>query len=393
MLEISARVVNKPLQKGAAQNGVEALAQTVAASLVVEVDGTDLAPTRFTVALNASRPSSVDTVKNVPVGKNRRISLWAVDKNGGKTHIDSIEYRFADIEIAAVAKVYAALIPAAGSIYLQLYGLDTDITGVHASFTSLDGKLSFENYVDKSARTFVHIDNIPHETGGVLRVSLIGNKLDTVKTATQTLTFDARRDCTISLQFVDNSGMLGIDAALQAPGVTTGSYNFKTSVSDVEETGELIITEIMYSANDDNYIELYNPNDREASFDTLTTDVDGTTYNFMNVSIAPKGYLVIGRRESSFANLSTGATGGLPIVSTGNWISVKRGKSGPILDRVICGGTNSAVGWPAGLSSSGKRSAELDGNKYNEIDNNFGKNWTSASQPIAGTSMYGTPGR
>jgi hypothetical protein len=387
MVEVTVRTAPPRLGKSARA------AQTSAANLVVEVGGADIAPVRFKVRIDPARPVSVDTVRNVPIGKNRRISIWAVNKDDSTTHIDSTEYHFADIENGMVSRVSALLIPAAGSIYLMLYGLEGSVAGVHARFSSLDGKRSFENYADKAARTFLHIDDVPHNLAGVLRVSLVGERMDTVKTATQKFTFDARRDSAVTLRFVDNSGMLGMNVALQAPGVTMASYNFKTSASEVDESGELIITEIMYSAGDDNYIELHNPQGKVVIFDTLTTDIDGTTYSFPGVAVEPKGYLVIGRRAAPYVNLSAGAVSGLPIVSTGNWIAVRRGKSGPIIDRVICGGTNSAVGWPVGLSSSSKRSAELNRDKYGAAENNFGKNWTAASRQIDGTNIYGTPGK
>lgn len=390
MLEVRLRVSDQNLGKSAASAGANGSAKTAAETVVVEVGGADLAPTRFKIKIDQTRPSMIDTVKNVPVGKNRRISLWAINKDGDTTHIDSVEYRFADVEIGAAARVSATLIPAAGSIYLQLYGLDGSVSGVHASFTSLDEKRVFENYADRAPRTFLHIDNIPHGMEGTLRVSIIGGQMDTIKTATQKFTFNARADSVVTLQFIDNSGTLGVDVSLLPPGVTAGSYNFNNSVSDVEETGGIIITEIMYSAGDNNYIELYNQQNKETFLDTLTVDVEGKMFQFMNVSIAPNGYLVIGRQSASYTKY---VATGLSIVSTGVWITVRRGKAGAIFDRVICAGTNSAIGWPAGVTSSSKRSAELNRDKYDATENNYGKNWTAAAQPIEGTGMFGTPGR
>ncbi|MDR2694658.1 MAG: lamin tail domain-containing protein [Chitinispirillales bacterium] len=396
MLEVCVRVVNQPLKKGAAQNGTgasDAVAQTVAENLVVEISGNELSPTQFKVKLNAARSTAVDTVKKVPIGEARRISVWAVNKDGGKTHVDTAEYRYVDIEKARVTRIFATLIPAAGSIYIHINGLETSISTVHASFTSRDGELVFRNSVARAAHTFLSIDNIPHELDGILRVSLVDNKADTVKIATSEFVFNAQGDNVFDLQFIENSGMLGMDAVLYAPGVTIVSYDVEKPASNVVETGELIITEIMYSAGDDNYIELYNPGNKAVSFDTLTTEVDKTTYYFAGVSIGANGYFVIGRRALPYSDINTNTTGGLPISSTGNWITVRRGRGGNVLDRVICGGTNSAVGWPAGLSPSSKKAVELSRDKYGAMENNFGKNWVAAEQLISGTgNMYGTPG-
>jgi hypothetical protein len=48
------------------------------------------------------------------------------------------------------------------------------------------------------------------------------------------------------------------------------------------------------------------------------------------------------------------------------------------------------------MSTSARRSIELDRDKYDAISNNFGKNWkASAAGAIEGmaTAQYGTPGR
>jgi hypothetical protein len=389
MLEVSVRMVNQPLKKSAAAEG---FAQTVAENLIVEISGIDLSPTQFKLKLDPTRPTVVDTVKNVPIGEARRISVWAVNKNGDKTHIDSIEYRYTDVERAKVTRIYATLVPAAGSIYLHINGVE-GVSTIHASFTSRDGELVFQNSVKREAKTFLSIDNVPHEMDGVLRVSLVDAKGDTVKVATNEFIFNARKDNVIELQFIENSGMLGMDAALYAPGVTMLSYDFATSVSNVAETGELIITEIMFSAGNDNYIELYNPKDVPVSFDTLTTEIEKTTHKYIDVMVEAKSYFVISRQAASYASVNANTVGGLPITATGNWISVRRGKTGAVIDRVVCGGTNSTIGWPAGLSSSSKRSIELNRDKYDVMENNFGKNWSAASQPIGGTGMFGTPGK
>ena len=393
MLEIYLRVVNQPLPLNKSAAG-SAAAQTAAENLVVEVSGVDLSPTQIKVKLDPSRSTAVDTVKKIPVGEARRISVWAVGKDGGKTHTDTVECRYADIEKAKVTRIFATLIPAAGSIYLHLNGIETSVGTVHASFTSRDGESVFQNSVKRESHTFLSIDNIPHGLDGVLRVSLVDKQGDTVKIATNEFVFNARGDNAFDLQFIENSGMLGMDAALYAPGVTIAAYDFERPAPNVVETGELIITEIMFSAGDDNYLELYNPKNAAAAFDTLMIEIDAKTQYFTGVSINPKSYFVIGRRSTPYTDVIAGNANNLPIVSTGNWITVRRGKSGAVLDRVICGGTNSSVGWPAGVSQSSKKAVELSRDRYGAAENNFGKNWVAADQLIAGTNnMYGTPGR
>jgi hypothetical protein len=391
-IEIRARVVSLPLSLARAAE-LAAISATVADRLIIEISGDDIEPVRFESArLDFSRPSISETVSRVPIGRNRGVVVWAVDRNGVTTHIDSLEYRTVNIEAAAVTPIVTTLIPAAGSIYLQFAGLSTAIGSVRATFTDLDGTVIVDNTVSRAARTFMNLDNIPHQTAGVLRVAIISTGGDTVQIATRELTFNARGDTSIDLQFMENSGMIEVNVTMYEPGVTTGSYDFGRSESAITETGELIITEIMWNVGNDNYVELYNPGGEPVFLDTLTTDVDGTVRYFENVTVDPKGYLVIGRHALPHVDIYPPTTGGLPITSTGNWITIRRGRSGPVLDRVICAGNNSAHGWPA-LSSSNNRSIELDRDKYDAVQNNFGKNWRAATEPIRGqTNQYGTPG-
>jgi hypothetical protein len=400
MIAIRASLVNppsSPLAKSAEAAGVHA---TVAEKLVIEVSGDDLAPVRIERKVDFSRPTVSDTVAKVPVGKNRRIEIWAADKNGVKTHIDSLENRAVNIEIGVVTPVFATLIPAAGSIYLQFAGLGTDVSVVHATFTGLDdGALIAHNTVNRAAKTFMSLDNIPHMTTGILRIAIVGTSGDTTQIASRELTFNARINNSIDLQFMAKSGMFEMEVVLHAPGVTTGSYDFKTLESAVVETGELIITEIMWNASNDNYIELYNPGNTAVFFDTLTTDIDasmasgGAVRYFIDVTIAPKSYFVIGRQNLPHFDTYTPTTSGLPIAATGSWITVKRGRNGAVVDRVIfAAGTSNTTGWPS-LSTTNKRSIELARDRYDATDNNFGKYWSAATQLISvELGEYGTPG-
>jgi hypothetical protein len=390
MLEIRARVVNKALAKSGAT------AATTADSLVVEISADDMKTLTIKRKLDLSRPSVSDTLAEIPPGKNRKVSIWAIDKKGVTTLIDSSENRSTvNIEKAVVTPILATLIPAVGSTYLQFIGLTTAVSTVNVSFTTLnDGTLITETTAKRAEKMFLSLDNIPHDITGILRVAIIAVNGDTTFVANDILTFNARVDNTINLQFQAYSGMIEADVTIYVSGVTTGSYNFgtgKEKESTVVETGELIITEIMWNASNDNYIELYNPKTEAVFFEVLTTDIDGTMCDFADVTVAASGYFVIGRQKLPYVNVNTPAVGGLPITSTGNWITVRRGRSGPVIDRVICASSNHATGWPP---VSGKRSIELSKDKYNVTDNNYGKNWRAVSEYISEESnQYGTPGR
>jgi hypothetical protein len=389
MLEIRARVVNKALAKSGAA------AETAADSLVVEIGADDMTTITVKRKLDFTRPSVGDTLTKIPPGKNRRVKIWAIDKSGNKTHIDSLGNRTINIEDQKVASIHAVLIPAAGSIYLQFINLPSNCSAVYAKFASSDGTFIKENSVNKATRTFLNLDNIPHNAAGTLTVILKGAAGDTIKIAVKNMTFDAHSDNSIDLEFTDAGGRMTVDVAVYVPGVTVGSYNYgQNSESSAEETGELIITEIMWNATYENYVEVYNIHDDTLSFDTLVIDVNGTDNRFADVKIAPRGYFVFGRMALPYVDIHTPSNTGLAITNTGNWITVKNGRNGPVMDRVIFdAGTSNTTGWPS-LSGSNKRSIELAKDKYNATDNNFGKNWKQASELISGKSdQYGTPGR
>ncbi|MDR2728393.1 MAG: lamin tail domain-containing protein [Chitinispirillales bacterium] len=388
MLEIRANVVSSSLNKESAQ------AQTIAENLIVEVSGEGMETVQITRKLDLSRPALSDTINKMPVGKNLRVSIWAVGKNGAVTHIDSLEYHIISIETSRVTPIVTTLIPTAGSIYLQLAGLGTDVGFIYASFTSFDENFFVETSVKRDSKTFVSLDYIPHLTTGNLLVIIKGVSGDTLQTANKELAFNARSDNNIDLQFIKTESNLNADITIYESGVTVISHDFSTknpqNLSSTEsESGELIITEIMWSASDSNYIELYNTTNDTLFFDTLTTDIDGTVRHFDQVKIAPSGYLVIGRINLLHVDLYPTATGGLPIASTGNWITIKRG-DGTVINQVICAGSNKSTGWP---QVSGKRSIELAKDKYNAQDNKFGKNWRAATHRISDDlNQYGTPG-
>jgi hypothetical protein len=77
--------------------------------------------------------------------------------------------------------------------------------------------------------------------------------------------------------------------------------------------------------------------------------------------------------------------------NSGNWITVKHA-NGTIIDRVIfaTGSFSGNVGWP---TLTGRRSIELMRDKYDAVENNYGKNWrVTTGGMVEGTNLYGTPG-
>jgi len=372
------------------------LAKTAAAQetakptkLLITVSGAGFDTIRVESTIDFSRATIIDTIPQIPAGTNRRITILAVDQNGVVTHIDSIETHIVTVAANAVTPVNATLIPAIGSIYLLLNGLPTAVDSVWATFKRTNGATVAECRAKRGLTGFVslNLDNIPHNTAGILRVDMVNASREYLYTATKELTFSARGDNNIDLQFRAPDGAAGINVDLRASGVTIGAYDF-SSKGATTESGELVITEIMWNATDNNYIELYNPADAAFSVDTLIIDVDDLTHRYPNVNIAAKSFITIGRKYTAYMNIYTPS---LYIYSYSNWISVKR-KDGAVIDRVVFAGANNALGWPT-MPTTTKKSIELAKDKYNAADNNYGKNWrvTRAGMIDGSQSLYGTP--
>jgi hypothetical protein len=113
---------------------------------------------------------------------------------------------------------------------------------------------------------------------------------------TSRIIFNAIESECVAVTFTNNDGFVSLDARILLPAVTVVSGSLGTSEVAAVETGECIITEIMYSANDSEYIEIYNTTLRQLHFDTLTLDIDGTRRYFTDITIDSHTYFVFGEK-------------------------------------------------------------------------------------------------
>ncbi len=360
--------------------------KTAPDSLVLEVRGADMDPLRLTKKIDLLRPAFIDTFNQIPAGSSRLISLFAVDQKGVITHIDTTTERVVQIASGSPTTVNATLIPAAGSIYIQLFSLPTQTDSVFASFLSYDGEHFYEVHADKLPKMFLSINNIPHLTSGILTVALIEASGDTLYVAQKNLVFDARAINSVNLEFTTTGGQLIVDYEIVPSGVTLASYNFGSGSSEKGESGALLITEIMHAADKYEYIEIFNPGSIHVLRDTLLLDINGTLFKLRNINIAPKDYYVAGRYQNAAFDT---VVADLDFVSTGNWIAIKE-KDGSIIDQVIFTGSSNSLEWPV---PSGKRALELNRTLYSVTANNLGRNWKISSELIEGlVDQCGTPG-
>jgi hypothetical protein len=379
------------LQKPQSQN---VLAKTSACeattwdSLVVKVSAADMDTQLSSFKFNPSDPYISAPLENIPAGKNRHIEVFTKTKSNVIIHESSIQ----TIDISASEKKVLdfKLVPKKGSIYIDLSNIPTTVTKVCAQFGS------FSSCEDRATKLYMSIDNIPDKTAD----SLIMEGTDTagavVYRSALWLAFSVSRDTTMSSSFYRITTGVSLSIAAQIPAATVVSGNIGSTKTIACETGRLIVSEIMYSVNDSEYIELYNPVNSTYT-DSLFVDLDGTCRSFGIVTVAAKGFLVIGRKTLPWADAYNSVASALDLSSTtGNWLCLRSKAAGDtVLDWVAFTGGSNAQEWPN--LGSAKKSIVLDSLFSDPAYNNFGRNWTAAQTqikqlyPSASTEQYGTP--
>jgi len=179
--------------------------------LIIQVTASDFDTIRVESVINPNQPSIIDTVAKIPPGKNRRVNIRAVDKNGATTHIDSVETRTVEIVKNTVTPVHAILLPAKGSIYLMFNDLPPTVDSVWATFKKSDGSLVASNRVGAAIKGYISLDNIPHLTTGTLQVDIVSYTGEILYIATKEHTFNARGDNNIDLHFNTVGGSVTVD--------------------------------------------------------------------------------------------------------------------------------------------------------------------------------------
>jgi hypothetical protein len=360
---------------------------TTCDSLIVEVIGADIGTLRFSRTFDMSQAVQSDTVSRIPAGTNRDVRVSAVDGSGSVILMDTVSHRSLRIDPNSVIRLTVVLFPAVGSIYLQLEDIPTSVDSVFATFIA-DDSTAWSVRAKRSTKLFLALDKVPHNTHGLLTVAAVDTLRDTLFSASKELTFSAVSMQNVSLVFSTTPGAITLEMTVLLPGVTSVTGTIASTDSPSVETGELLITEIMYAANDSEYVEVYNPSASDLSFDSLYIEIDGTYRLFTGITVSAGQAYVFGRRALPWADTFHTVTSALDLSSGGNWITVRAG-DGSVIDRVVFTGGNNALEWP---NVTGKTSIVLDGSVNDVQLNNFGRNWKAAAALIPGTaSQYGTP--
>ncbi|MDD5674598.1 MAG: hypothetical protein PHC61_10570 [Chitinivibrionales bacterium] len=367
------------------------LLATIADSLVITVAAGDMDTLRVALKINQSNPTLADTALSIPSGKNRRVGLQTKNDNG---IVHTGDHQTISLEPGETKSLSFWLTPCKGSIYLSLIDIPTAADSVFARFLADTGAFSAGVKVKRSsAKTYLSLDNIPDNTAGTLTIVALGAARDTLYRSSQHLVYRVAGDTTLSMSSMTISGgALDINATIGTPGATLVKTSLSGGAASAERGG-CIITEIMYAVDDSEYIELYNPGDRDTTFDTLIIDKDGVFRPIPHLAFKAHGFVVIGRKALPWADAWPGVQSALDLSSTsGNWLAV-RAKDSTVLDQVAFAAGNNSQEWPA--LGSAKKSIVLDSLCDDPAYNNYGKHWRAAQSPInpAITLQYGTPGR
>jgi len=358
-------------------------------SLVISVQGDDMEPVRISRPVDLQQLFVLDTFTSIPAGTHRLIRIVTVNKIGEVVHEDSAGERDITIEPNMVAVLPVTLIPVKGSIYLQLANIPTSVDSIKAEFRSSAGE-SYSAAVKREPKVFISIDGIDHNTSGSLMVAGISGDGDTLYYAEKEMTVNATALSAVDLVFNETPGGLGMSIHLILPGATLVTASMGSSIENMVENGKLIITEVMYAANDSEYIEIYNPDQNSpVHYDSLIIELDGKERLFQNIQVGAGEYLVIGRISLPWVDLACEVKSWLDLSSNGNMIILKT-PDGTVLDRVFFTGGTNQLEWP---KVSGKQSIVLSADAFSVEDNNFGRNWRCADSNVAdGTSQMGSPG-
>jgi hypothetical protein len=360
--------------------------------LLIAVSGDNMASIIDTVILNAGQQWATAHVSTIPAGSNRVATCWTINAGGDTVH--GPRSSSFDLDAGKTASLTMQLSAVRGSIYVNLSAFPANVDSVKVEFVS--AKQTWRTVQKKSAKLFLCLDDIPYGSTGKLWIVGFDAQGDTVASWCKDPFSVTGAMVSMNASFVTVGG-LGLTIQVAAPGVALVTGSMDTTAALADETGRLIVTEVMYTANDSEYIEVYNPATKPRFDDTLIVQIDDRTFCAFDVSIEPGTFFVIGRdsRDSlTWIDTCPATVSALDLLSGGgNWI-VLRARDSTVFDRVAYEGGTNAQEWPP---ISGKKSIVLDSLSADPYYNNFGRHWQPAKSLIDKsqtpmTLLYGTPG-
>jgi hypothetical protein len=384
-LEILASVT-KPQDQNVLAKAAQDMATTWD-SLVVVISAADMDTMISVTRFSPLDPYATIVLDDVPAGNQRTVEVCTKTKSNLIIHVSAIQT--VDISAAEKKVLTFRLVPQYGSIYVDLSNIPTNVSQVCAAFGGLSSCAS------RATKLYLSIDDVPDKTSDSLVIQGSDTAGNIIYRSTLWLAFSVLRDTTMATLFCRVSTNISLTVSAQMPASTVVSGNIGSTKTVAFETGRLIISEIMYNANDSEYVEIYNPSGTAYS-DSLILEIDGTCRSVGVVTVQPNGFFVVGRRSLPWADVYPSSSSALDLSSTGNWISLRsKAGSDTVMDWVaFCGGSNSQE-WPN--LGTAKKSIILDSLVTDPAYNNYGRNWTTAQTPISqlypsvSTGQCGTP--
>ncbi len=364
--------------------------------LVVQISSLDMSTKRDTFNVTMEKSFYSFIINGVSAGENRLMEIWTIDSDGDMIHgKDSITV---DLEPSQTVPITSEVHPIKGSLYVILTSIPSEVDSVLFSFTTSDTTWFIKD--KKTTKLDLTLDKIPFGSTGTLSIVGYSTVPDTVASwKKEGFTF-TNANTTLEASFI-NVGKINLDVTITIPGVTVIIGIMDTTDSLGDENGGLIISEVMYTANDSEYIEIYNPKTTAFS-DTIILQKEHGTFRIFDVNIPPKDFYVIGRKIDSLTpadstppwfDTTHTIKSAFDLSSTsGNWITI-RAKDSTLLDCVVFQTGSNNQGWPH-FTLSKKTSIVLDSLPDDPEYNNYGRNWIQAESYInqATTQQQGTPG-
>jgi hypothetical protein len=357
-------------------------------SCVVKISASDMDTIDTAFKFSPQDASIIIALDNVPAGKQRSIEVFTKTKANLVVHVSSNQV--VDISAAEKKVLNFRLVPVLGSIYIDLTNIPTSVKRVCAEF---DGDTICD---DRATKLFLSIDNVPDKTSDSLIIIGTDSTGAVIYHSSLWLAFSAIVDTTLATIFGRVSTSVSMTMSAQVPATTVVSGFVGSTRTIAYETGRLLISEIMYAANDSEYVEVYNPSGSTYA-DSLILEIDGQFRSLGTVSIPAKGFFVIGRKSLPWSDAYPSVSTALDLSSGGNWLSLRSKANGDtVMDWVAFTGSSNSQEWP-NPGTAPKKSIVVDSVCTDPLYNNYGRNWTiaqtliSASYPSVSTTQYGTP--
>lgn len=372
---------------GLAKTALPASCHTISWNkLVIEITASDIDTIYDTISLSET---NVDTAIGIPPGDDRKITVWTEDDSNRLIHRP--EVYMTDVDPGQRVSAAFELYPAAGSIYIQLARIPSDIDSVFAVFKWEDDSA----YVARSRKgmLFLTIDYVPDNVEGDLLLWATDASGVMRYADTLSIHFHAHANSSYEAQFTTAAGSsINLDIRYDIPGITviTGAIDAQ---SPGNETGPLMITEIMYSGdNDSDYIEFRNSSATDFQTDILILEIQGTSSStskrleLADFTLPAGQFYVISHCGSEFIPSDT-CIPGMSLPKSGGRTIVIKDAEGNTHDYVSY--TMNDQGWPQNINYT---SVVFEPEGSDVEENNYGSNWEYAQSIIEGTSHKGTPG-